>query len=631
MTLRCFLTVRSMCACALLPWLALFAGELGAQAPAAAAETLKAAVQRAVESNPEVQARWHAFRAAEDERDVAFGAYLPKVELTAGAGHEHRHDPTLQDGYHRDLYSLSLTQMLYDGFATRNEVRRLDSARLVRLFELQDASETAALEVTRAYLDVFRYRRLVELAEENYVRHRAVLDQLQSKVKAGVGRRVDLEQAAGRMALAEANLLTETSNLHDVSARYQRLVGSPPQAQMESPVGLARGLPGELASAVKQAQQSHPALLAAIENVRAAEAAVDVSNAAFQPRLDLRLRRDDGSNLNGLIGGYSTEVAEFVVTFNLFNGGSDTARVRQRAAEKNVAKDQRDKVCRDTRQTLLIAYNDTRKLGEQLVYLDRHQISTEKARDAYRKQFDIGQRSLLDLLDTENELFQARRSYVNAELDLDIARARTHAGVGSLLVALDVSRREAAQMPQVAPAPDELPEQCPPEGPATYVSDKARLDERAKELVSESVSMVPAPVPAAVPTARPVEPAPPMPPPASSEEARIENAVRAWVAAWSSRNIEAYLEAYGADFTPAGGIGRAEWEARRRRIIDKACNVVIKLDDLKIERPAPSRAIVSFKQDYQSACYSDVVLKALDMRQQSGRWLIKRESTQPVS
>lgn len=165
----------------------------------AQATTLQSAAQKAVLSNPEVLQRWHAYKAAQGERDTAFGGYLPRLDLSVSKGRDHRDDPLLKRDYTRNATTLTLTQMLYDGFATRNEVKRFDHALLVRLYELQDASETAALEAARAYIDVQRYRTLVGLAEENYVRHRSVFEQIQKKVQAGVGRRVDLEQAAGRL------------------------------------------------------------------------------------------------------------------------------------------------------------------------------------------------------------------------------------------------------------------------------------------------------------------------------------------------------------------------------------------------------------------------------------------------
>ena len=125
---------------------------------------------------------------------------------------------------------------------------------------------------------------------------------------------------------------------------------------------------------------------------------------------------------------------------NLFKGGSDQAQVRQYAERLAQSKDLRDKACRDIRQNLSIAFNDIHNLSRQLGFLDQHQLSIEKARVANREQFDIGQRTLLDLLDTENEYFQARRAYVNATYEHAIAHARTLTGMGKLLSALQVGR-----------------------------------------------------------------------------------------------------------------------------------------------------------------------------------------------
>ena len=265
-------------------------------------QTLKASAQQAVLSNPEVLSRWHAFEAANGERDVASGAYLPRLDLAAGAGHEKRENSIQHLDFNRNSTTLTLTQMLYDGLATRNDVKRLDHARLVRLFELYDASESVALEVVRTYSDVMRYRKLVSMAEENYVRHRSVFEQIQRKAQAGVGRRVDLEQISGRVALAEANLLTETSNLHDVSARFQRLVGVLPGKDLEPPATLTSGMPADINTALVAAKKHHPGLLASIENIRSADSSVSARRAAYQPRFDFRVRAERGNSLDGISG-----------------------------------------------------------------------------------------------------------------------------------------------------------------------------------------------------------------------------------------------------------------------------------------------------------------------------------------
>ena len=145
---------------------------------------------------------------------------------------------------------------MYDGFATRNDVKRLDHARLVRLFEFFDTSESVALEVVKAYYDVLRYRQLLRLAEDNFVQHRSVFDQTERRVKAKVARAVDLEQISARLAMAEANLLTETSNLHDTTARFQRIVGLMPTRDMPVPAPLLRDIPEDASGAVRSWRSS---------------------------------------------------------------------------------------------------------------------------------------------------------------------------------------------------------------------------------------------------------------------------------------------------------------------------------------------------------------------------------------
>lgn len=608
--------------------------------------TLKDAAQRAVLTNPEVLSRWHAFKAADGEHDAAVGGFFPRLDFTTGKGKEHRDDPTLQRDYTRKSSTLTLTQMLYDGFATRNEVKRLDHARMTRLFELLDTSETAAMDAARAYFDVLRYRKLLSLAEENYVRHKSVFEQIQKKVQVGVGRRVDLEQAAGRLALAEANLLTETSNLHDVTARFQRIVGVSPARDLEEPGLLQAGLPRDPNSAQAAALQRNPALRAAVENLRAADSAHAGRMAPYQPRLDFRLRNDRGTTLNGIDGNTNNKTAEVVLTWNLFNSFSDVNRSRQYAEQLNVAKDLRDKTCRDVRQTLAIAYNDTRKLTEQLGYLDQHQLSIEKARDAYRKQFDIGQRTLLDLLDTENELFQAKRAYTNAEYDLSISYVRAHAGMGSLVEAMGLARvdSETKEALNAWAMEGDAADQCPPEAPTLYVVDKAALNARAQELLRESM---PAAQTAAAPLAAngakagaaPMESlaAPAATSPATVPSAEmtpvqaVGEAMKAWVMAWSSKNLGAYLDAYAEGFTAAEGLPKKEWATKRKNTIERAKDIRIDISEVKVAPKDERHVAATFRQSYKSANYQDVVLKTQDWEKGTdGKWRIVGETSTPL-
>ena len=143
------------------------------------------------------------------------------------------------------------------------------------------------------------------------------------------------------------------------------------------------------------------------------------------------------------------------------------------------------------RQTAAIAYNDTRKLVGQLVYLDRNTLAIEKARDAYRQQFDIGQRSLLDLLNAENEVYTARRAYANAEHDLGFAYARTHAAMNPLGATLGISRADNVATDAAGWSQgDDAPTRCPVIVAEVPSVEHSELDARAQKLVASA----PAPV-----------------------------------------------------------------------------------------------------------------------------------------
>jgi len=476
-------------------------------------------VQKTIEGNPEVAAKFNAFRASNDEIDVAAGAWKPHLDATGAAGrrsYENTGSLPREPRFNQAGVRLELSQLLWDGLGTHNEIERLGHARLERWFEFLDATEQFGLEAAKAYYDVVRYRKLVALAEDNYVQHKLSFDQVQSRVNAGVGRGVDLEQVVARVALAQSNLVTERANLHDVTERYIRLVGAVPPAENVSAVSMARPLPATETEAMRLAALQSPAVAGAIENLRSARAAVAARKSPFQPRVEARAQGATGHNLDGVLYQRHDVGAQIAVTWNIFNGGADSARERQYANLLTQAENLRDKACVDVRQAVSVAFNDVRKLNEQLGYLDRNVVAIQKARDAYRQQFDIGQRSLLDLLNSENELYTAKRSYVLAEEDLASAIARTYAGMGTLVASLGLKRPEAQEQ-----APDaqnwgiggDASSRCPLEaievGGATFSQLDARADRLAAERAPAGQRATPAPaVGASAPTPAAVPPQP---------------------------------------------------------------------------------------------------------------------------
>lgn len=415
------------------------------------ANNLHDAVIQAIELNPDVQASWHTFKSSAYQVREARAGYLPSVDL-AVSGSNNSRDYDNRDRYNSAQGQISLTQMLFDGFRVSGQVDHLEEGRLTRYFELLDAVENTAFEAVRAYEDVSRERELVALARDNYAKHQEVYSQIESRVNSGVGRKVDLEQVAGRLALAETNLLTESSNLHDVTARYLRVVGNLPGGEL-APTKLSDSkLPANIRETLNLAYQGNPGFHAAIKNIAAAQANVKVERSGYYPKAELRARQNISRNSNGFDERVDPErygednAVELSLTYNLYKGGGTRAAVRRSLEDVNYAKDLRDKACVDLRQNTQIAFNDSQRLKEQLLSLDQHRLSSDKVRNAYNEQFKIGQRTLLDMLDAENEYFEASRAYASGLSSLNIAHARTLVSMGELLKSLNITRENLAQV-----------------------------------------------------------------------------------------------------------------------------------------------------------------------------------------
>ncbi|MBK9440393.1 MAG: TolC family outer membrane protein [Comamonadaceae bacterium] len=418
------------------------AAHFGSQAQALPEPLLQAA-RKAVLTNPDVQVRWNGFKAAHNEQDAMSSGRLPSIELNSRAGRESRSTPQTDYGsYNLGANQLTLNQLLFDGMWTSNETKRLGYAKLARYYELAEASEASALAAVLAYADVARYRELVQAGTENYAEHKLAAQQLEERSKGGVGRGADTEQANGRLALAEASLVTELANLQNASTRYLRVVGEkPPDSLPPLPDPFKLGeMPATVDLLMGQGFQGNPALNAALENSRAYKTAVDSRKAFFLPRLDGRLYQNRERNTDGVLGDTRVAGIELLLNANLYRGGADKARQNQALDQSKQVRDLQEKVCREVRQALSVAYSDTRSLAEQQQHQSQHRLSTEKAREAYRQQFVIGQRTLLDLLDTQKEYYEANRAYINARYSQIGAQARTLSAMGKLVPVLGADR-----------------------------------------------------------------------------------------------------------------------------------------------------------------------------------------------
>ncbi|WP_437883339.1 TolC family outer membrane protein [Pseudomonas sp. LRF_L74] len=402
------------------------------------AQTLTEAMQKALENHPEVQAGVNGRLAADYQLKAARGGYLPRVDVLAGYGREGTDNTTSRAaGYDwrtldRGESSIRLRQMIFDGFATSSEVGRQQATVNSRAYSLLGTSERTALTVAQVYIALVREQELVRLAEENLKSHERIYDQISLRSQRGVGRLADQDQAEARLAQARNNLITEQTNLADARTNFYSAVGVDP-ADLVEPAGLAGQLPESLEQARQDLLANSPVLRSAESDVAAAEKQYDAAKSTFYPRFDAELSRNADNDLDGE-NGHSNEWQAMVrMQYNLFSGGSDKATLEARSYEAGQALDIRNNALRQLNEELGLAWNALNNARAQLPIAQQYVDYSSRVRESYQKQFSIGERTLLDLLDSENEQFTAARRLADIRYTELFTQYRLKATLGELL------------------------------------------------------------------------------------------------------------------------------------------------------------------------------------------------------
>jgi adhesin transport system outer membrane protein len=286
--------------------------------------------------------------------------------------------------------------------------------------------------VAQVYLDVLTRQELVRLAESNLASHERIYDQITLRSQSGVGRTADLDQAEARLAQSRNNLITEQTNLADAQVNYFSVVGRD-ASELSPPSGLAGQLPESLTSARQEMLTNNPFLSSAEADVQAAEQQYEAAKSSFYPRVDAELSRDMDNNLDGVSGHSNEWRAMLNMRYNLFAGGSNKADLQSKAYQTNQAMDIRNNALRVLNEDLGLAWNALENARQQLPIAQQYVDYSSRVRESYQKQFGLGDRTLLDLLDSENELFTAARRLEEVRFTELFTQYRIKATMGTLL------------------------------------------------------------------------------------------------------------------------------------------------------------------------------------------------------
>jgi outer membrane protein, adhesin transport system len=424
-----------------------FAGVILAISPTRAEQfSINDALRQAVQTNPGVGEASANRRATESELRQTQSTLLPQVRTEARWGPEKFDQsaavdpisalpvPIAGNGAWRNgsQESVVVRQLLFDGFASIHDIWRQTARVNAAAYRVRERTELIALDAAEAYVDVVRYLRLVAVAEQNLANHEKIFGNVNSRFSGGRAGEGDLEQARERVEAARAALEEFRRSLEEARAKYRKVVGlEPANLRFPGPLG---GLPHTRDEALAVTVRFNPTIQAAQADADAAKHAFRATDGAFVPTLALEGRATHYDNTYPFLGvthdDYSGKV---VMSWDIFRGGQD-AWHRSEMAERYTETTMRHaRLQRDALESIDKAWAARTVTATRITALVRQLEADRKAIIAYQKEYELGQRSLIDLLNAQNQYFNASVSLISARGVVVFADYQLLAAMGTLL------------------------------------------------------------------------------------------------------------------------------------------------------------------------------------------------------
>lgn len=406
--------------------------------------TLFDAISKGIITNPEYGIVANDRRAVDYELKQAKALYAPSVDFLGETGWEYTDTPSIsEENLWHNRGSLTLTQLLFDGWGTKSEINRQKSRVQSTASRVDETAEFVGLDITEAFLEVLRQRDLLSISRANVQDHLKILETIKDGASSGTVTDGDVAQAEARLASARATESSIRQDLREAEALFIQEVGDMPD-NLIFPEVPRDALSEDLENAVRDAVTNSPTLAVFEADIDVAKAEYEGSGSTLYPQVDLELNATQANDINGIEGDDTRASALAVVRWNLFRGGADKARQQEFIYRHAISKERRADAARQVEKDVRDTWAGMVAASERAARFLEQANANEKVVNVYLDQFSLDRRTLLDVLDSQNELFVSRSSHVNALYTEIFGIYRLLALKGALLEAIGVETpREA--------------------------------------------------------------------------------------------------------------------------------------------------------------------------------------------
>ena len=386
------------------------------------AQSLQQALTQAYRSNPQLDAARATLRATDEDVARANATYRPVVSGNASASWTRTDTQPISAGageLHPRSYGVSLAQPLFRGFRSLNQVRVAEATVRAGRETLRNTEQTILLQAATAYMDVVRDQAIVRLTENNVNVLSNQLKATQDQFSVGEVTRTDVAQAEARRAGSVATLEVARGNLKASQAVYERVVGSPPGRLVEASEP-TRLMPKSLGEATANAQRENPLVVNALYLEQAARYQIEQIRGELLPTVSLNASFTKSFDPSRVTDESDARTISTTMTVPIYSGGEIEARVRA-AKHTHVSRIQTIEQVRTEQLALVVGawarYSAAKAQGVSTAAQVR---ANQTALTGVREEYRVGQRTLLDVLNAEQELLNSQVSEVTARRDATV-------------------------------------------------------------------------------------------------------------------------------------------------------------------------------------------------------------------
>jgi outer membrane protein len=404
----------------------------------ALADTIEAALVRAYQNNPQLNAQRASVRGTDENVPQALSGYRPKVAVTATAGYQYG-DSLSNFGTPIDFagatpptsVGATATQTLYNGNQTANKTRAAESQVSGAREGLRVLEQTILLAAATIYMDYLRDSAIVEVQRSNVRVLDQTLKQTRDRFNVGEVTRTDVAQSEAQLAAGKTQLLAAEATLTTTKANFRRIIGNEPEALAPgSPVD--RFLPGTLPGAVELSLIENPNVTAAMYGIDVNYLQVKVNEGALLPTVTMQASVQQAYQQNVTAPRTFAASAIAQVSVPIFQGGAEYSLIRQSketlAQQRLVLEQTRDQ----TRANTVTAWGQLVAGKAQVASAQSQVTASEIALNGVREEAKAGQRTTLDVLNAQQALVNARVALVTAQHDRVVASYAVLTAVGRL-------------------------------------------------------------------------------------------------------------------------------------------------------------------------------------------------------